>query len=65
MMFENWIEQVKTGRDLTEQEMEQAIGSMLGGQATNEEMGRLLLALREKGGAVSELVGPLARCGRR
>ncbi len=56
-MLENFIDQALEGRDLTVEQMESAIGLMLSGEASDEWMGRLLLALRQKGEAVSELVG--------
>jgi len=56
-MLESLIEQVRRGNDLTAEQMEQALQRMLSGGASDEVMGQLLLAMREKGESVSELVG--------
>ncbi len=56
-MLEKFIDQATQGRDLTVEQMQSAIASMLSGDASEEMMGQLLLALRKKGEAVSELVG--------
>lgn len=56
-MLKELIDQVTAGHDLSIEQMESAINSMLAGVATEEMMGRLLLALRQKGESVSELVG--------
>ncbi len=56
-MLENLIEQASSGRDLSAEQMQSAIASMLSGGIADERMGQLLLALRGKGESVSELVG--------
>ena len=56
-LFENLVHQATSGRDLTSDQMESAIAQMLAGEIADEAMGRLLLALRQKGESVSELVG--------
>jgi anthranilate phosphoribosyltransferase len=56
-MLEKLIEQASSGHDLSAEQMQSAIALMLSGDVADETMGRLLLALREKGEAVSELVG--------
>jgi len=56
-MLENFIEQATRGRDLSVEQMQFAIASMLSGEASEEMMGKLLMALRSKGESVSELVG--------
>ena len=56
-MLETFIQYATDGRDLSSDQMESAIALMLSGETSDESMGRLLLALREKGEAVSELVG--------
>jgi len=56
-MLESLINQAKRGSDLTADQMESAITQMLLGGASDEAMGKLLLALRQKGESVSELVG--------
>jgi anthranilate phosphoribosyltransferase len=64
MILEPLIEQVRAGQDLTIAQMETAIGEMLAGRVGDEGMSQLLLALRDKGEAVTELVGA-ARAMRR
>ncbi len=56
-LFASAIAQVRQRRDLSSDETQQLIGSMLRGEANDEEVAELLLALRDKGEAVSELVG--------
>jgi anthranilate phosphoribosyltransferase len=56
-MLEEFLSTVQNGTDLTSDQMQQAILWMLAGQLSDEEIGRLLIALREKGESVSELVG--------
>lgn len=56
-LFEILVHQAISGHDLTSDQMESAISQMLAGGITDEAMGRLLLALRQKGESVSELVG--------
>ena len=56
-MLEEFINLAKSNVDLTSEQMQQAILWMLAGQLSDEEIGKLLVALREKGEAVSELVG--------
>ena len=55
--FGNAIDVVTGGQDLSADQTSGLIGAMLSGEATEDEIGRLLLALRDKGEAVSELVG--------
>ncbi|MGB7347785.1 MAG: anthranilate phosphoribosyltransferase [Pirellulaceae bacterium] len=55
--FQVAIEQSKSGRDLSVQQTSELIDSMLSGQASEDEIAELLLALKEKGEAVDELVG--------
>ncbi|WP_153555457.1 anthranilate phosphoribosyltransferase [Roseimaritima sediminicola] len=55
--FPTAVETVQAGQDLTAPQTSQLIGEMLSGQASDEAIGELLLALRAKGEAVSELVG--------
>ncbi len=56
-MLEDYLEVVQQKSDLTADQMQQAITWMLAGRVENEQIGALLLALRDKGEAVSELVG--------
>lgn len=51
------IDQVAQGKDLSADQMQSLIEQMLSGQANDESIGKLLLGLRAKGEAVSELVG--------
>ncbi|MFK8110695.1 MAG: anthranilate phosphoribosyltransferase [Rubripirellula sp.] len=55
--FQSAIELAQSGTDLTSEQTSDLIDSMLRGEAQEQEVGDLLLALREKGEAVSELVG--------
>src|SRR5690606_35623475 len=51
---------VSSGNDLSAAQMELAIGQMMRGEWSEEEMGLLLVGLAAKGEAVSELVGAAA-----
>lgn len=55
--FEPAIRQVQSGHDLSAEQMSDLLDEMLSGQAGDDEIGRLLLALCDKGESVSELVG--------
>lgn len=55
--FSAAIDQAAAGKDLSASQTSDLIDAMLRGQADEESVGRLLLALRDKGEAVSELVG--------
>ena len=63
-LFADATLQAKSGRDLSANETSDLIDTMLRGEASEDEIGGLLLALKEKGEAVSELVGA-ARAMRR
>ena len=56
-LFSDAIKIVKEGSDLTEEQTSDLIDAMLVGAASEDQVGHLLLALKEKGEAVSELVG--------
>lgn len=56
-MLEEFIDLAESRHDLTAAQMEQAIVWMLAGRVEDDQIGRLLLALRAKGESVSELVG--------
>jgi anthranilate phosphoribosyltransferase len=56
-MLEEYLNLVESNVDLSSDQMQQAILWMLAGQVPDEEIGKLLLALRAKGESVSELVG--------
>lgn len=56
-MLEEFIDIAESRHDLNAVQMEQAIVWMLAGRVEDEQIGRLLLALRAKGESVSELVG--------
>lgn len=62
--FSDAIEIVNRGVDLTVEQTSGLIDSMLSGAAGEDQVGELLLALKKKGEAVSELVGA-ARAMRR
>ncbi|MDB4756609.1 anthranilate phosphoribosyltransferase [Mariniblastus sp.] len=53
----SYIKKIQLGTDLQAAEMEDAIGLMMSGAVSQNEMGSLLLALKKKGEAVSEIVG--------
>ncbi|MFG0289059.1 MAG: anthranilate phosphoribosyltransferase [Rhodopirellula sp. JB044] len=55
--FPTAIATVRSGVDLTAEQTGELIDAMLRGDAPESSVGELLLALREKGEAVSELVG--------
>ena len=55
--FADAIELATAGQDLTADQTSELIDTMLSGAAEEDEIGRLLLALRDKGESVSELVG--------
>ncbi|QDT10002.1 Anthranilate phosphoribosyltransferase [Planctomycetes bacterium K23_9] len=55
--FQTAIDQAKQGKDLGIQQTSDLIDAMLSGLASDDEIGHLLLALKEKGEAVDELVG--------
>ena len=56
-MLEEFLTLVQSNQDLSPDQMQQAITWMLAGMVPDEEIGQLLLALRQKGESVSELVG--------
>jgi anthranilate phosphoribosyltransferase len=55
--FQAAIDQASAGADLSIDQTSELIDVMLRGDANEDEVGQLLLSLREKGEAVSELVG--------
>lgn len=55
--FSTAISQATAGHDLSVNQTSDLIDAMLRGDASEDEIGQLLLALREKGEAVAELVG--------
>ena len=55
--FQSAIQQAVAGSDLSADQTSELIDAMLQGEADEDEVGQLLLALKEKGEAVSELVG--------
>lgn len=57
LSFDEAIAQAKSGVDLSAEQTGFLIDAMLSGDAGESQVGDLLLALREKGEAVSELVG--------
>ncbi|MFG0260923.1 MAG: anthranilate phosphoribosyltransferase [Novipirellula sp. JB048] len=63
-LFSIAIAQAQAGTDLSEDQTSQLIDAMLRGEAAEQDVATLLLALREKGESVSELVGA-ARAMRR
>lgn len=55
--FQDAIKQAESGSDLSAEQTADLIDQMLAGQADEDAVGELLLALRQKGEAVSEIVG--------
>lgn len=55
--FDDAIRQAESGQDLSSEQTALLIDQMLVGKADEGQIGTLLLALREKGEAVSEIVG--------
>lgn len=51
------IKKVVSGQNLTQEEAKYAMGLMLGGQATQSQLGALLIALRMKGETLEEITG--------
>lgn len=55
--FQFAIDQASQGIDLSANQTSELIDAMLRGEANEDEVGQLLLALRDKGEAVEELIG--------
>jgi anthranilate phosphoribosyltransferase len=55
--FKVWLDQLATGRSLTEDEAEAAFETMMSGDATPSQMGALLMAMRVRGETVAEITG--------
>jgi anthranilate phosphoribosyltransferase len=51
------LERVSAGADLTQQEMAGAVDAIIGGQVDDSEIASLLIALADKGEAISEIAG--------
>jgi len=56
-MIEAAIRRVEAGSDLSLEEMAGLIGAIMDGRCTEDEIGRLLMALHEKGETVAEVAG--------
>lgn len=56
-MIRTMTQRIQANEDLSEAEAEQAIEFLMSGEASEDDTADLLLALREKGEAVSEVVG--------
>ncbi|MBN2579346.1 MAG: anthranilate phosphoribosyltransferase, partial [Pirellulales bacterium] len=56
-MIQQTLEMVEAGRDCSMAQMESAIGEMIEGRCSEEEMARLLTALSRKGETVEEIAG--------
>ena len=56
-MIKEFISQVVSGKDLTEAEMETAMGEIMTGAATPAQIGAFITALRLKGETVDEITG--------
>ncbi|WP_456388136.1 anthranilate phosphoribosyltransferase [Desulfolithobacter sp.] len=56
-MIREAIAQVVTGKDLDEQQMVEVMNEIMGGEATEAQIGAFITALRMKGETVDEIVG--------
>ncbi|HLA85967.1 MAG TPA: anthranilate phosphoribosyltransferase, partial [Thermoguttaceae bacterium] len=56
-MLEPTLQLVESGRDLSMDQMAEAIGAIMEGRAAEDEIARLLVALHEKGESVAEIAG--------
>ena len=56
-MIQKLLEKIRAGRDLSRTEAESVMEQILSGASNTEEISALLLALRDKGEAVDEVVG--------
>src|ERR1700735_1590243 len=56
-MIQKLLEKIGAGRDLSRTEAESVMEQILSGDSNTEEISALLLALRDKGEAVDEVVG--------
>lgn len=56
-MIETALQLVECGRDLSMDQMAQTLGLMMEGRCSEEQIARLLLALRQKGETVDEVAG--------
>ena len=56
-MLKQFLNKVLAGQDLTREEMSQAVGLVMDGQGSPTQVAGLLVALRAKGEAVSEIAG--------
>jgi anthranilate phosphoribosyltransferase len=59
-MIEQTLQDVEAGQDLTMDRMAEAIGLIMEGKCSEEEISRLLLGLRKKGETVAEVAGAAA-----
>lgn len=59
-MIEATLSAVEAGRDLTMEQMSQAIGGIMEGNCSEDEIARLLVALHRKGETVAEIAGAAA-----
>ena len=59
-MIEVTLSAVEAGRDLSMEQMSQAIGMIMEGDCSEDEIARLLVALHQKGETVAEIAGAAA-----
>lgn len=59
-MMETVLSQVEAGRDLSMDQMSQAIAQVMAGAASEDQIARLLVALHKKGETVAEVAGAAA-----
>jgi len=59
-VIEATLRRVEEGRDLTMEQMSEAIGAIMEGRSSEDQIARLLLGLRRKGETVAEVAGAAA-----
>lgn len=57
MMLELTLNQIESGQDISVEQMAKAVGVIMEGKSTEDQVARLLVALQRKGETVDELVG--------
>ncbi|MEC9094589.1 MAG: anthranilate phosphoribosyltransferase [Planctomycetota bacterium] len=57
MKLSSLITEIQSGKDLDAEEMEPVISTMMEGAVSTDDMANFLLAIKEKGEAVSEVIG--------
>ena len=55
--MKNFIEEIKNGENLSQQEIEAVMHEIMSGEADQKDIAEFLLALRKKGPTVEEIAG--------